>query len=324
MDRFKLMETFAAVVKQGSYTRAARELGVTRAMVSKRIQDLETALNAKLLNRNTHGLSPTATGADYHESCVALLAELHALEERTQAEHAAPRGELRILSTRSFAEMILAPVVADFCGLYPNISVHIALRDRETAPHGMDPAAGGFDLAVRTLPVRDSSLVARAIASLPRILVAAPDYLVRAGMPQSPGDLSRHNCLDPAGAGHHGWTFLGPAGRVSIRVSGTPSANSSAVIRQAALKGLGIAKLSEYLVVDNLKGGSLVRVLDDYALEERKLYVVYQRARYQPLRMRLFIDYLASHMADYFEGRAAQPAASRVPGGRRPAPARAD
>ena len=299
MDRFKLMETYVAVVKLRSYTRAAKELGVTRAMVSKRVQDLEAALNARLLHRNTHRLSVTATGADYYESCVGMLADLHALEERIQARRATPRGEIHILSTRTFGEMMLGPIVAEFSDLYPNIAVHVALMDREMAPDGMDLVAGGFDLAFRALPVGESSLIARPLIPLPRILVAAPSYLARAGTPRTPAELNRHNCLDPGGLAHFTWEFLRPDTRSNIVVSGAPRANSSALIRQAALKGLGIAMLREYLVRDNLKDGSLVRVLEEYDIDERKLYMVYQKDRYQPMRMRIFIKYLFSRLKEF-------------------------
>lgn len=299
MDRFKLMETYVAVVKLKSYTRAAKELGVTRAMVSKRVQDLEAALNAKLLNRNTHRLSVTATGADYYECCVVMLADLRALEERIQARRATPRGAIHILSTRTFGEMLLAPVVADFCKLYPNISVHIALMDRDMTPDGMDLVSGGFDMAIRTLPLAESSLIARPLLALPRILVATPDYLARWGMPRAPAQLTAHNCLDPSGTAHSSWEFLGPAGRAIIQVSGSPRANSSAVVREAALKGLGIAMLREYLVRERLKDGSLARILEGYEIEERKLYVVHQRDRYQPMRMRIFIKYLFGRLKEF-------------------------
>jgi DNA-binding transcriptional LysR family regulator len=296
MDRLKLMETYTTVVKRGSYTRAAKDLGVTRAMVSKRIQDLEGALNVKLLNRNTHRLSPTPTGTDYYENCVSLLADMHALEERMQAKRAVPRGELKILSSKTFSETMLGPIVSEFCRLYPGISVHIALRDRDTTPHGMDLVTGGFDMAVRTLPARDSALIARPIVGLPRVLVASPDYLARSGTPRSPADLAKHSCLDPSGAAHSNWNFQGPKGPTSVRVSGTLRANSSIVVRHGALNGLGIAILRDYLIAENLSDGSLVRVLEDYAIDERTLYVVYQKDRYQPARVRLFIDYLTSRM----------------------------
>jgi DNA-binding transcriptional LysR family regulator len=305
MDRLKLMETYAVVVKLGSYTRAAQELGVTRAMVSKRIQDLEAALNVKLLNRNTHRLSPTMTGTDYYENCVSLLADMHALEERMQAKRAVPRGEIKILSSKTFSETMLGPIVADFCRLHSGISIHIALRDRDTAPHGMDVVNGGFDLAIRTLPGRDSALIARPIVGLPRVLVASPDYLAQHGAPRAPADLARHSCLDPSGAAHSTWSFQGPKGRSAVRVAGTIRSNSSIVVRHAVLSGLGIAILREYLVAEAIGVGTLVRVLDGYAIDERTLYVVYQKDRYQPARVRLFIDYFTGRMKAFSSGAAA-------------------
>jgi DNA-binding transcriptional LysR family regulator len=302
MDRLRLMETYAAVVKLGSYTRAAKELGVTRAMVSKRVQDLEAALNVKLLNRNTHRLSPTMTGADYYENCVSLLAEMSALEERMQARRSVPRGEIKILSSKTFSETVLGPVVGEFCRGHPGISVHIALRDRAESPHGTDLVTGGFDLAIRTLPARDSALVARPIIGLPRVLVAAPEYLAASGVPRTPADLAKHSCLDPSGAAHSTWSFQGPKGRSAVRISGTLRANSSLVVRHAALRGLGIALLREYLVIDDVATGALVRVLDDHAIDERTLYVVYQRDRYQPARVRLFIDFFTSRMKAFSRG----------------------
>jgi DNA-binding transcriptional LysR family regulator len=300
MDRFKLMETYAAVVAAGSYTRAARELGVTRAMVSKRVQDLEAALDVKLLNRNTHGLSLTATGADYFESCRALLTGLRDLEERMQERRAEPRGEIKVLSSKTFGETVLSPIVAEFCKHYPKVVVNLTLADRDPTHQGTELVAGGFDMAVRSLPVQDSTLVAHPIANSPRVLVASPDYLAREGAPGKPGDLVKHNCLDPAGNLHADWQFADADGKPAIRVSGTPRINSSLGIRHAALRGLGIAILREYLVADDLKKGDLVKVLANHPVDERKLYVVYQRDRHHPLRMKLFIDFITKRIADHF------------------------
>jgi DNA-binding transcriptional LysR family regulator len=132
--------------------------------------------------------------------------------------------------------------------------------------------------------------------------VASPDCWSRAGTPRTPGELARHSCLDPSGAAHSNWTFQGPRGRVAVRVAGTLRANSSLVVRHGALNGLGIAILRDYLIAENLDDGTLVRVLDDYAIDERTLYVVYQKDRYQPARVRLFIDYLTSRMKDFSRG----------------------
>jgi DNA-binding transcriptional LysR family regulator len=301
MDRFKLMETYTAVVKLGSYSQAAKALGVTRSMISKRVQDLEDELGTRLLNRNTHRLSMTASGTDYYESCLALLKALHALEERVQAKRAVPSGELKILASKTFSDSVLAPVVAEFCRTYPTVSVDITLRDRDMAPQQIDIVAGGFDLVVRSLPpMADSALVARPIADLSVRLVASPDYLARFGTPQRAADLIQHNCLDPSGAPFSIWEFTGPAGPTRVRVSGSPRVNSSTFIRQLAEKGLGIAMLREYMIADGLADGSLIEVLPDYAIPSRMLLLIYQKDRYQPLRVRLFIDLLSARIQERF------------------------
>jgi DNA-binding transcriptional LysR family regulator len=300
MDRFKLMQTYVAVVRCGSYTRAAKGLDITRAMVSRRIQDLESLLNVKLLNRSTRQLAMTGVGSDYYGSCVNMLEQMQAIEERLLDRRKTLRGSLRILSSKTFGQTMLAPLVADFCKEYPRVSVRVRLRDM--APHGMDLISEGFDLAVRTLPIRDSSLVVQEVVALPLVLVASPEYLKARGEPRTADDLVQHNCLDPSGNPHYVWELRGPDGVLeSARVTGTPQVNSSTVIREAAVKGLGIAMLREYLVVDHLKSGALVRILRDHSVAARMLCIVYQKDRYLPLCTRKFIDFLTRRIKDTFQ-----------------------
>jgi DNA-binding transcriptional LysR family regulator len=294
MDRFKLMETYVAVVGLQSYTRAAKELGVTRAMVSKRVQDLERTLNVKLLNRNTQRLSLTEAGADYYESCMSLLTELRAAEDNLLAKRGAARGEIKVLCSKTFGETTLAPIVADFCREYPDITVLIMLKDM--GPDENDLISRGFDMSIRTQPVEDTTLVARGLVGLPRVLVAAPDYLERHGTPEEPTDLLRHNCLNPNGARTYDWEFDGPSGKAMVRVSGSLRANSSLVIRHAARQGVGIAMLSRYLVTEELQTGALVPVLAGYAVAERMLFVVYPKDLYQPQRMKIFINFFTARI----------------------------
>lgn len=312
MDRLTLMETFATVVRLGNYSQAAKELGVTRALVSRRIQDLEAVLKVKLLNRNTHQLSLTGIGTDYYERCTSLLGELRALEESMQETHDKPHGELKLLAPKTFGEAILAPIVAMFCRDHPTISVNVTLGDTDVSPYGMDLIAGGFDLAIRTLPARDSSLIARPFPPLPRILVASPDYLEKKGMPRSPADLAKFNCMDPSGAEFFNWTLKGPTGPVAVRVSGLPRSNSSMILRQATLQGLGIAVLRQYLVIDDLRRGALVQLLPAWQIDERKLYFIYQKDRHQPISVKTFIDYTIERVKDITAaGRPNQPAKDR-------------
>lgn len=296
MDRFKLMATYESVVRLGGYTPAARELGVTRAMVSKRILELERILNTRLLNRTTQRVGTTAAGVDYYNSCVSVLADVRAIEERLMSRRRDVRGELRILSSKTLGEIILAPVLARFCNDYPGIRPHLVLRDPESDEH--DLISRGFDLAVRPQQVNIASLVAKPIMVLPRILVAAPSYIQRHGAPLTPSDLKNHNCLSPSGESQYVWEFFGPEGPVAVHVSGSIQSSSNAFIRHAALQGLGIALVNEYVIDADIRAGQLVRVLNGYRLPDRVLHVLYQKDRYQPLRARLFIDYFSKKMRE--------------------------
>ncbi len=297
MDRLKLMETYVSVVGLQSYTKAARELGVTRAMVSKRIKDLELSLKVRLLNRNTQRLSLTEAGSDYYQNCVSFLGELRAIEDSLLAKRSAARGDIKILCSKTFGETTLAPIVGDFCRDYPEIKILLTLKDM--GPDENDLVSRGFDMSIRTQPIDDSTLLARGLCAIPRVLVATADYLERSGSPTVPEDLVAHNCLNPDGAVAYDWAFDGPNGRRVVRVKGSLRANSSIVIRHAARKGVGIAILSKYLVTEDLRRGTLVRVLGEYAIPSRMLYVVYPKDRYQPQRIKIFIGFLKTRMKEF-------------------------
>ncbi len=287
MDRFKLMETFIVVVREGSYTRAARKLEVTRAMVSKRIQELEAMLGIGLMHRDTHGIKITGIGAEYYESCVKLLAQLSANEERARNEVITPRGDLKILAPKTFGDVVLAPLIAGFCLRYPEISLQFTLADRH-----LEPDTSAYDFVLGSLPSRDSALMARAIVSLPRILVASPGYIDMHGLPQAPADLTDHNCLDPSGSGRNTWEFRAKSGRKRVHVSGTLRTNTSAVVHHAALRGVGIAILRQYLVAEDIKRGRLKQILSKFELDKRALYALYPKDHHMPMRMQVFLDYL--------------------------------
>ena len=176
--------------------------------------------------------------------------------------------------------------------------MQITLINRDRDSYGMHLVSGGYDLAVVSFKMEDASYVARPIGRLNQVLVAAPAYLERQGVPCTPKDLEEHNCLDPNGAAVSEWTLLGASGPKTVRVSGSVRTNGTLIIRRAALDGLGIAVLREYLVLDFLKTGALVRVLPDYEMDKRTVYLVYQKDLYQPLRVKIFADFLAKRMTE--------------------------
>jgi LysR family transcriptional regulator AphB len=148
------------------------------------------------------------------------------------------------------------------------------------------------------VPIPDSTLIARPVGKLTQVLVASPAYLKRFGAPSSPNELARHNCLDPGGALFSTWDLMGSEGKVSVRVTGRIRTNGTLIVRSATLDGLGIAVLREYLVAAYLQDGSLVRVLDNYTMEERKIHIVYQKDAYQPRRTKVFADFLARRVGE--------------------------
>lgn len=301
MDIAKLMQSYAAVVKLGSFTQAAEELGATRALISKRIKELESTLGVKLLNRNTHGLSVTAAGADYYEGCVSLLTRMRSLNERMQEKRAALTGEIKLFASKTFSETVLAPIIAEFCTKHSDVSIRITLINRDAESYGMHLVSGGYDMAVLSVPIEDSSLIARPIGQVAQVLVAAPKYLEHYGTPKTPSDLTTHNCLDPSGALFSTWELTGPGGKVSVRASGRLRTNGTLIVRHAALEGLGIAILREYLVTRYLEEGSLVRVLGDYGMKQRTIHIVSQKDAYQPRRMKIFADFLAHRVSEMVE-----------------------
>jgi DNA-binding transcriptional LysR family regulator len=295
MDRLKLMATYESVVRLGGYTPASKELGVTRAMISKRIQDLEEALNVKLLNRTTQRIGMTATGVRYYKDCQTILADIRTVEERLQSRRQELKGDLKILCSKTFGELVLAPILVRFCSEHPGLRPHLVLRTMARDEH--DLISSGFDISVRPREIENTSLVAKPIASLPRVVVAAPSYLERHGSPATPQDLLKLNCLTPNGEGSSDWTFLEHGHPVTIRSTGTLTSSSSTVVRHAAIQGLGIALIGQYVVEDDLKAGRLVTVLKNFTLPRRMLHVVYQKDQYQPRRVRMFIDYLSQQLA---------------------------
>ena len=313
MDAIKLMESYALVVKLGSFTRAAHELGATRAMISKRVKELEASLGIKLLTRNTHGLSVTTAGSEYYEECVPLLAGIRALNDRMQDRRTALRGEIKLFSNKTFSETLLGPIVSEFCLRHPDVSVQLDVVGRDAESYEAHFISGGYDMAVLSKPVRNSPFVTRSLGRLPQVLVASPDYLRRCGVPRSPNDLATHNCLDPSGAPVSIWELRGPAGRSSVRVSGRLRTNGTLIVRHAAVEGLGIAVLREYLVAGQLRDGSLVRVLPEYAADERQIYLLYQKDSYRPMRIKAFSAYLTQRFAEIAEMSNTSGEASRPP-----------
>ncbi|CAH2603554.1 LysR family transcriptional regulator [Rhodovastum atsumiense] len=294
MDRFAELSAFVRTVERGSQTAAARDLGVTPAMVGRYVQSLEDRLGTRLLHRTTQRQSLTEAGMAFYPRALAVLEQLEAAEQVAAAGQAEPRGVLRVNGPMAFGVRHLAAAVAAFCELHPQLSVDLALNDRV-----VDLVEEGFDVALRIGRLADSSLVARRLAACRVLACAAPAYLARHGTPRRPEDLRGHNCLIYAYARHgRVRVFHGPHGAVELRLSGSITANSGEALLAAALAGHGIVIEPTFIVGEALREGRLVRLLPDWRFEELALHAVYPSARHLSPKVRSFVDFLVARFRD--------------------------
>lgn len=281
------LEVFVRVIAAGSMSTAARDLGLSPAVVSKRIKRLEDKLGTRLLQRTTRQISLTEAGQGFHERVLTVLGGLEEAEAFASGRSSEVNGTLKISASTSFGRMHVAPHLKPFMEAHPDLAIHLVLSDEFT-----DIVGGGFDLAIRIAELNDSSLVARRLAPVRRVLCASPDYLADHGTPATLDDLKKHRCL-PA-HNHESWRLEGPNGPVTLRPEGMLITNSSEVIREAVIAGLGIALRSTWDVGAELKSGKLVQVLPQYESSRNvALSAVYPSRQFLPAKVRLFIDYLA-------------------------------
>ena len=295
MDRLKAMETFVRVVREGSFAAASDQLGLSRAIVTKHVMQLEKQLGARLINRTTRRFSVTEIGQTYFDFCVRLLQEMveqDALVNRLQEE---PRGELKVLAPKSFGSLYLGNIVSEFMACYPEIRVTLMLSD--LSMHGLDLVEHGFDLAIRVQAPSDSSLVTRCIGSLQWLLCASPDYLAAHGEPQTLADLARHKCLLHSKHSDGVWHFHSAQGEQPVKVAGVMTTNSVMVLHQVTRNDMGIALLPTYCVGPDLAKGLLKQVLGAYAGPHESIYVLYPHRHLVAAKIRLFIDFIAARIS---------------------------
>lgn len=281
------LEIFVSVVSSKSMSVAGRAHGLSPAVVSKRIKRLENQLGTRLLQRTTRQLSLTEIGQGFYERALAILAGLEDAESYIAGRSNETQGMLKISAPTSFGRMHVAPHLKAFMAQHPSLAVNLVLTDEMT-----DIIGGGFDVAIRIAELIDSSLVARRLAPVRRVLCASRDYVAKNGPPRDIEDLRHHVCL-PA---HNNdvWRLVGPKGPIALRPDGMLTTNSSEVIREAVISGLGIALRSTWDVGAELKDGRLVQVLPAFEGSQNvALSAVYPSRQHLPAKVRHFIDYLA-------------------------------
>jgi DNA-binding transcriptional LysR family regulator len=286
------MLVFSKVVQAGSLSAAARELGVSTAVVSRTLAALETRLGVRLVNRTTRSLHLTDEGASYYETSQRILAEIDEADAAVTSRRIEPQGVLKVALPASFGHQHIAPLIPRFAQRYPKVELALSLSDRS-----LNLIEEGFDLAVRIAELKDSSLAARKLAPNRRVVCASPDYLRAHGEPKTPQDLTKHNCL--VTTWEHGfamaWEYKSPVGkRGTVRVSGRYACDNWEVLRDWAVAGLGVALKSTWDVRKQLEEGSLVPLLPGYDFgTDVGIYAVYPHRRHLPAKTRAFIDFLA-------------------------------
>lgn len=294
MDMPGAMIVFAQVVDSRSFSAAAVRLGLSKSAVSKQIAKLEDRLGARLLNRTTRTLSPTDAGQDFYERCLRVVREVEEAERAITHLSAEPRGLLRLNAPASFGREYLAPLVPEMLARWPELRIEALFEDRF-----VDVVAEGFDLVIRITRLQDSSLVARRIAPCRRVVCAAPSYLERHGVPRTPADLVRHDCiLYSYATDQNEWEFLGPDGRLeTVRVDGRLRANNAEVTLATLLAGAGLALSPDFIVGPDIAAGRLVPLLTDYENPFGAIYAVWPHNRNLAPKVRAVVDFLVERFA---------------------------
>lgn len=294
MDKFEGLRAFTQVVEAGGFAAAARGMGLSRSAVNKLVINLENELGVQLLHRSTRRVSTTEMGRAFYDRCVQILADLEEAERSLSQLHQEPRGILKMNAPMSFGVRHLAPAVLDFMAQYPDLQVQLILEDRF-----VDPIQEGYDLVLRIAQPSDSaSLIVHELAPAHRVLCASPDYLEQRGEPVTPSDLSHHSCL------HYGYLATGTSWRLAdqdqdyvVSVNGLVCSNNGDVLRDAAVRGFGIALLPVFLVEQDLASGKLVSVLTSYLAPPISISVVYPVNRHLSAKVQLMTEFLRARFA---------------------------
>ncbi len=282
------MRVFTAVVDAGSFAAAADRLALSRGMATRYVAQIEAHLGVRLLNRTTRRLSLTEAGRDYYQRATQVLALVDEAESAAAQKASEPRGTLRINAPVVFGTRHLGRAIGAYLRRYPEVRVDLALNDRV-----VDLVDEGSDLAVRIATRIDPGLVARPLTRARTIACASPAYLKAHGMPKTPDDLLRHNCLTYSYAEfQYDWRFRRRGREVSVKVAGNLHGNHGELLCNAAIEGLGVILQPTFLVHEAIRARKLVRVLAEWETQEFTVYAVYPHRKYLPPKVRSFVDFL--------------------------------
>jgi len=283
--RWESIEAFERVVRLGSFTRTADDLGVSRSHVSRQINALENRLDAQLLLRTTRKVSTTDVGQAFYMQCRQVLDNLDEAERAVLDLQANPRGILRVTVAGAFGEDFIAPAALDFMAEYRDLIVELNFSNRL-----IDLISEGYDVAIRAGTLKDSSLIARRISTRKLLTCASPEYLLRNGTPSSIHSLTNHNCLLGT---LDSWRFRENGRNQDLRVSGNWRSNNGRSLLRAARAGLGLVQLPSFYLDQDIIDGALLPVLEDYNPTDTGVWAVYPHNRHLSAKVRLFVNFLA-------------------------------
>jgi DNA-binding transcriptional LysR family regulator len=294
MDTFSGMRLFTEVVEGGSFSAAARRLGMAPSSVARGIGALEDELGVRLLNRTTRKLGMTEAGRLFHERSKRILVEVDDARLSVTQLEAEPRGTLRVSMPVAFGRLHIAPALPEFLASYPRLQIDLSLTDTF-----VDLVEEGVDLAIRIGELQDSSLIARRLATNTRVICGSPGYFERAGMPTAPQDLSRHDCLVYKRQSSRAiWRLRDQERTYEVEVRGSLWANNADALHTAALSGVGLAILPTWMVGADVRRGALQVAFADYQVSpgalDTSIYAVFPYARHLSPKVRALVDFLVS------------------------------
>ncbi len=292
MDRFHAMETFVRVVDTGSFSGAARDLGLGQPAVSKLIAGLEDWLQVRLLVRSTRRLAPTEAGQIYYEHARRALDEAREAEVMARGSASGLEGRLRVCASVTFARLHLASILASFLDQHPGLKLEVMMDDRN-----IDLVEQNIDVAFRLGDLADSSLTARKLASSDRLVVASPGYLAGHGHPQTPSDLLAHEAIvysQPAGGAV--WTFRRGTSESSVTLRTRLSFTAAEGVREGVLAGLGVTMASRWMFAPELESGEVVQLLPDWSLSPVDLWAIYPAGRLPSTKARAFVTWFTEQL----------------------------
>jgi len=295
IDNLSDLLIFTRIIKLGSLSAAGKDLGLSAAVVSKRLQRLETQLGTTLVIRSTRTLNVTEEGYNYFKHCKSILDAVEVAEADILFKNHVPRGTLKISVPAYFGRLYIAPLIPEFLEKYNEVDLSLDFSDQF-----VDLISGGYDMAVRIGDLQDSNLIVRKLGIDQRVIVASPDYIKRFGEPESPKELARHNALifsNPSPVNH--WVFKDAKGKEhGVKVSGNFETNNCEALNHAVLSGLGVTQRPMWDVWNAIQSGELVVLLKKYQAPRFDIQVVYPSRTNIPHKVSVFIDLLKDHFSN--------------------------